>query len=213
MSYSNNISRGGRTYTRVDSELLTAYLTLAGNSGSNVKVALAVLNQNNLQKGKGPVKLTGYLCRKFGVADNKSKANGLDYWAALGLWAVAKEVGKNPAVQITAKPGNITQTARLFRVQVSELTASPVEDCLVTFNDGSEARVGALKVRRRVRQIFDSAEMCDVILVDRGTGWIVETIYGPSDEWHRPEFVKMHTTTHSSATAIYADGQETFARG
>jgi hypothetical protein len=127
------------------------------------------------------VKLTSDLCRQFAI-DRKAKRRGITTWQAWGVFKVEQHIGKNPIVHIMAVPGAVVRTGRLRRVQIERLAGDPA-DCLVEFNDGTEAHVGWPTDRRTLREVFNSAAWADAELVDRGTGWLAVKLLPPSEEW------------------------------
>lgn len=173
-----------RSFRHYDGEHHEAACHLAGDSGAALKVIEAVMHRARVTCSSS-VKLTGDLCRQFGV-DRKAKRRGLTLWQALGVFNIEQHSGKNPNIHLAALPGRVIRRGRLRRVQVAQLGGTPPAS-LVEFNDGTEAKVGRPPDRQRLKRLETAAGWLDAELVDRGTGWIVAQILPASAEWRPPE--------------------------
>jgi len=186
MSISNNIGVRRRPFRHYDGEQHTAACHLAGDNAAALKTIMAILHRVRTTR-QSEVVLTNDLCQQFGVADRKAKARGLALWQALGVVEAHVRRGKNPAVRLVQMPGHVVARGRVRRLQVEQLSGAPAGSH-VSFNDGTEARVGRDRDRRALRAAHAKAAFVDVELVDRGTGWLLDKLLPASPEW-RPMWV------------------------
>ena len=131
--------------------------------------------------GCSSLKVTGALCKEFGIASRGSKRRALEFWRALGVWELNKDQGKNPEVSIAILPGHVQAVGRLRRVRAGKFEGQTQ----VTFTCGLIAHATSSKHLKRLRLTAAKSEFVDVVLEDRGTGWIVDQVLEPS-EAHGP---------------------------
>jgi hypothetical protein len=90
-------------YLHIELGALSGALNTEGVTVSALKCFLAV--EYRVRVTKNPqVKLTGELCRTFGITDRKAKRNGIQFWVERGRWDVNQAAGKNPVITALGGP-------------------------------------------------------------------------------------------------------------
>lgn len=178
--------RGAKHFLHIDLDSLTMPSTLSGNGSAALKCWLAITWQARVE-GKREVTLTNALCRRFGIHGRKAKESGLRHWEMLGLFKVHRQTGKNPRVTIIADLGGCRRRAKLTRNQVEHMEGEFGN--VAIFNEGQDyaARATRETDRKRLAQASQSGEPLDIELVDYGSGWLVEKIKRPSEEWQKAQ--------------------------
>ena len=82
-------------YLHIELGALSGALNTEGVTASALKCFFAL--EYRVRVTKNPqVKLTGELCRTFGITDRKEKRNGIQFWVDRGNWDVIKRQVKTP---------------------------------------------------------------------------------------------------------------------